>query len=77
VHLNAIVEDDIKWKLAGSGQYSAASAYKLQFFGLMELNMNTLVWMPWATPKAKNHTWLAIQNRLWTADRLRKRGDGV
>jgi hypothetical protein len=43
VHLNANEEDDIKWKLTRNGQYSAASAYKLQFFGLMESNINTLV----------------------------------
>jgi hypothetical protein len=32
VHLRVDVEDDITWKLTGNGQYSAASAYKLQFF---------------------------------------------
>jgi hypothetical protein len=26
-----------------------------------------------AAPKAKNHACLALQNRLWTADRLEKR----
>jgi hypothetical protein len=29
VHLREDVEDDITWKLATNGQYSAASAYKL------------------------------------------------
>ena len=28
----------------------------------------------WAPPKVKFFTWLAIQNRIWTADRLEKRG---
>jgi hypothetical protein len=46
VHLNAMEEDDIKWKLTGNGKYSAASAYKLQFFSLVESNMNNLVWNP-------------------------------
>jgi hypothetical protein len=32
VHLNEDVEDDIIWKLTGNGQYSVASAYRLQFF---------------------------------------------
>jgi hypothetical protein len=35
VQLNKDVEDDIRWKLMGNGQYSAASAYKLQLVGLM------------------------------------------
>jgi hypothetical protein len=54
--------------------YSAASAYKLQFLGLVFFDMNVFVWKVWATPKAKNHAWLALQNRLWTTDRLEKRG---
>jgi hypothetical protein len=74
VPLRAEVEDDISWKLTGNGQYSAASAYKLQFLGLVESSLNSLVWKVWATPKAKNHAWLALQKRLWTADRLRRRG---
>jgi hypothetical protein len=32
VHLAQGVEDDITWKLTANGQYSTASAYKLQFF---------------------------------------------
>jgi hypothetical protein len=36
-----------------SGTYSASSAYKLQFLGLVLSNMNTLIWKAWATPKAK------------------------
>lgn len=28
----------------------------------------------WAPPKCKFFSWLAIQNRLWTADRLHSRG---
>jgi hypothetical protein len=44
VHLVEHVEDDIVWKLTGNGQYSAASAYKLQFFGPIESSMYKLVW---------------------------------
>jgi hypothetical protein len=74
VHLDEHVEDEIAWKLTGNEQYSAASAYKLQFLGLVESCMYKLVWKAWAPPKVKNHAWLALQNRLWTADRLRRRG---
>jgi hypothetical protein len=34
VHLVEGAEDNITWKLTANGQYSAASAYKLQFFWL-------------------------------------------
>jgi hypothetical protein len=74
IHLEENVEDSIVWKLTESGLYSAVSAYKLHFLGLLLSNLNTLVWKAWATPKAKNHAWLALQNRLWTADRLQNRG---
>jgi hypothetical protein len=74
VHLQEEIEDDITWKLTASGQYSTASAYKMQFHGLIESTMFKMVWKAWAPPKVKNHAWIALQNRLWTADRLRKRG---
>jgi hypothetical protein len=74
VHLDEEVDDDISWKLTANGQYSVASAYKLQFIGLVESNLYKIVWKAWATSKAKNHAWLALQNRLWMTDRLRKRG---
>jgi hypothetical protein len=74
VQLEVDVEDTIVWKFTESGTYSASSAYKLQFLGLVLSNINTLIWKAWATPKAKNHAWLAIQNRLWTAERLQRRG---
>jgi hypothetical protein len=74
VHLVEEVEDDIRLKLTGNGQYSAASAYKLQFLGLIESPINKIVWKAWTPPKVKNHAWLALQNRLWTTDRLWRRG---
>jgi hypothetical protein len=60
------MEDDIHWKLTSNGEYSTASAYNLQFFGLIESSFYKMVWKAWATPKAKHHAWLALQNRLWT-----------
>jgi hypothetical protein len=74
VQLNEEDEDDITWNLMDNGQYSASSVYEAQFFGLVYSDMYTLVWKAWATPKAKHHAWLALQDHLWTADRLEKRG---
>jgi hypothetical protein len=56
---NLIIElndnpDEISWKLANNGQYSAKSAYNMQFEGLTLSEMPTLVWKPWATPKCKS-----------------------
>jgi hypothetical protein len=36
--------------------------------------MPTLVWKPWALSMCKTFVWLIIQNWMWTADRLDKRG---
>jgi hypothetical protein len=43
VQLHTGVEDSIVWKLTANGQYFAASAYKLQFLGLVQSTMNTIV----------------------------------
>jgi hypothetical protein len=66
--------DEIFWKLANNGEYSAKTAYNMQFVGLTISKMPNLVWKPWASPKCKSFAWLIIQNRVWTADRLQRRG---
>jgi hypothetical protein len=38
-HLNNLVEDDITWRLIPNGQYSAKSAYEVQFLGLIKSPM--------------------------------------
>ena len=34
----------------------------------------TYLWNSWAPPKCKFFIWLVTQNRVWTSDRLQKRG---
>jgi hypothetical protein len=46
----------------------------MQFLGHTKSTMLALVWKPWAPPKCKTFAWLIIQNRVWTADRLERRG---
>ena len=36
--------------------------------------MKSAVWNNWAPPKHKFFAWLIIQDRVWTADRLQRRG---
>ena len=73
-HLDDHVEDDIVWKHADDGQYSAATAYKAQFLGLTHSPIHHMVWRACPPPKVKFFAWLTLQDRNWTADRLERRG---
>jgi mannosylglycoprotein endo-beta-mannosidase len=68
------IDDSIIWNTTSNGEYSSTAAYNAQFFGAMTTNMNKIVWKVWAPPKIKFFAWLALQNRIWTADRLERRG---
>jgi hypothetical protein len=46
----------------------------MQFLGLVHSSMDKMIWKAWAPPKMKNHAWLALQNKLWMAYMLQKRG---
>ncbi|KAE8781339.1 hypothetical protein D1007_45375 [Hordeum vulgare] len=74
VTLDNHMEDDIVWKQANDGVYSASTAYKAQFLGLTLSPMDLMVWKAWVPPKVKFFAWLALQNHIWTTDRLKKRG---
>ena len=52
------MEDDIEWKLTENGQYSAKSAYELQFLGIIFSSLENMVWKAWAPPKTKLFAWL-------------------
>jgi hypothetical protein len=74
VQLSPGTTDSIVWTLTPNGRYSASSAYKAQFMASLPCTFGNLVWKTWAPPKCRFFAWLAVQNRLWTADRLAKRG---
>jgi hypothetical protein len=74
VHLNLNTSDHIEWTLNTNGDYSTKSAYMVQFHGSINTELDTLIWKSWAPAKCKFSAWLAVQNRLWTADRLARRG---
>ena len=73
-HLDPNLQDQITWRFCASGEYSARSAYLTQFLGSIPTDHDKLIWCTWAPPKCKFFAWLAFQNRLWTSDRLQKRG---
>jgi hypothetical protein len=66
--------DSISWSLTEDGCYSAKSAYEFQFKTRLPLPHLRQVWKVKAEPKIRFHCWLLLQDRLWTADRLHRRG---
>jgi hypothetical protein len=74
VRLTEGTPDDIKWKFTNSGVYTAAAAYKAQFEGMLFSCMPEAVWNNWVPPKCKLFVCLMLQDRVWMADQLQKRG---
>jgi hypothetical protein len=74
IHLSPDICDEIEWKLSESKQYTSSSAYHVQFLGSASTNFNELIWSVWAPSKCNFFSWLVIQNRVWTVDRLSSRG---
>ena len=48
--------------------------FRSQFLGSTPCSFEKMVWKVWAPPKCRFFAWLAVQNRLWTSDRLAIRG---
>uniref|UniRef100_A0A453PZ75 Reverse transcriptase zinc-binding domain-containing protein n=1 Tax=Aegilops tauschii subsp. strangulata TaxID=200361 RepID=A0A453PZ75_AEGTS len=74
VTLRNDMQDTISWKFTTNGEYSASTAYLAQFADLTYNTNNATIWKMWAPPKCKFFAWLVLQNRVWTADRLTRRG---
>ena len=54
VQLDDLTEDDIVWKHTASGIYSAASAYKAQFLGMVLTPLDKMVWKACPPPLPKS-----------------------
>ena len=74
VQLRQGVEDTIKWKWTSDATYSARSAYQAFFLGSAQFEGARPIWKAWAPLKVNFFTWLAVKDRIWTADRRRHRG---
>ncbi|CAN6231704.1 unnamed protein product [Urochloa humidicola] len=74
VVLQQEVPDQYIWKLTQSGVYTSKSAYAAFFVGTIKFGPWRRIWKSWAPPRCKLFIWLVFRNRVWTADRLAKRG---
>jgi len=64
--------DCFRWKWTASGTYTASSAYMAMFIGTVRTPAIHWVWKSWAPLRVKFFAWLALKQRLWTADRRRR-----
>jgi hypothetical protein len=62
------------WMHSSSGQFSLKSCYKAFFMGSISFEPWKRLWKTWAPQKCKFFLWLAIGNKCWTANRLKRRG---
>ena len=61
------------WKFTADGQYTAKSAYEVQFRGSFCSFRPQCIWSAYAEPKHRFFTWLLVQERILTADKLQDR----
>ena len=68
------IDDEVRWKWTANGQYSAVSAYEMQFEGSTRFNYWDIVWSSQAPLKCRIFSWLALLGKCHTADCLQKKG---
>jgi hypothetical protein len=62
--------DEFRWRWTADGNYSAKSAYSIQFQGSFCTFNSMALWTTNAEGKHRLFAWLLVQNRILTADRL-------
>lgn len=73
-HLHVTTTDTIKWRWTTAATYSSRSAYRAFFQGATRCKAAKPLWKAWAPMKVKFTMWLAVHERLWTADRRHRHG---
>jgi hypothetical protein len=66
--------DEITWHFTTCEQYSARSAYAVQFLGSFADHTWDNLWAVKVENKCKFFCWLILQNKLWMKDRISKHG---
>lgn len=66
-------KNKVVWCLENSKKNSVKSLYRHWFFGSVTLLINQKLWKNMILLKVKIFLWLALQNRLQTANQLKKR----
>jgi hypothetical protein len=74
VNLSQSGKDEIIWKWTPNGEYTARSAYRIQFYGSYPSFQVGNLWKERAEPKVRVFRWTAMHQKILTADNLASRG---
>lgn len=74
ITLNTQLPDQLRWSWEKDGQFSARSAYAAGFATMHVSPTAVFTWISNAPLRCRFFAWLALRNRVWTSDRLAKRG---
>jgi hypothetical protein len=74
VSLSAEEEDQNLWKWMSNGEYTASSAYSVQFQGSHPPFRSKKLWKVRTEPKVKIFAWTMMHQKILTADNLEIRG---
>lgn len=74
INLQAGTPDTVTWKFTSDGNYSAASAYAIQFEGSQRFQFRDIIWASDTPLKCRIFSWLSILGKCHTADCLAKKG---
>jgi hypothetical protein len=66
-------KDSITWKWSRTGEYSAASAYNIQFLGSFPMFKASTIWKAKSEAKCYFFAWLATWKKVPTADNLMRK----
>lgn len=70
---NEAMEDQIIWRWTTDGEYTASSAYRIQFTGRFKKMSITPIWRARAEQKGKTFAWILLQRKILTANNLARR----
>jgi hypothetical protein len=73
VQLHPGNEDSIRWRWTQNGEYSAKSAYQIQFEGSFSKLKLTPIWRAKSEAKCKFFAWTLLHSKILTANNLAKR----
>jgi hypothetical protein len=74
IHLVPDEEDIWSWSWDAKGIFTTKSVYQAHFKTKITCDSAKAIWYAWAPLRCKIAIWLILRGRIWTADRLAKRG---